>query len=68
MYKKPTVSMIQVSQAVWKIVSTKKNVTLKDDITVGSAFNAETFVKGYCSSFADWTYEIIPLKITENSK
>jgi hypothetical protein len=56
-----TVKMIQVFKCNWKIENLKGD-TLKDNITVGTLYEAEQYVKAYVSSFMNWNYEMVPLK------
>ncbi len=55
-----TVYMIQVSVCKWRIETALGHV-LQTDITIED-FRAEDYVRNYVSSWANWSYEMRPLK------
>lgn len=53
--------IVQQSQVNWQIQTPSGHV-LQRDITIASPHEAERFIKGYISSFTNWTYEVVPIK------
>lgn len=63
-----TIKMIQNSQHKWEIRSTQKNTLLQGDLNISNVDEAELYVKNYCTSFMNWTYEVVPLPRELTSK
>jgi hypothetical protein len=64
-YERPKVYMVEIYKGAWRIENAKR------DILVSGLFGlnkdaAERYVTSYISSFSDWTYEIIEMKVKPN--
>lgn len=58
----PSVRIIEIYKGKWEIVTSEKGVVLKTDIFLANAEVAQEYVRAYCSSWRDWTFEVVPLE------
>lgn len=63
-----TLKMVQTMLHRWQLVNGKTGDIIKHDIYLNSPFDAETYVRAFCSGMHNWTFEVVPLPKEKNEK
>lgn len=56
----------QLSKHRWEIVSPNGHIVMSD-VMLQSPNEAKEFIKNYISSFINWSYEVQPMKVSNDT-